>query len=286
MRRSREEIRAAIQLTKSKKKIPYESESYKTGEFTPEELSQYEFTPEEISTITEYQQKLPILQQEDNSRVNARDLHAQLNIGRQFTDWIQNRISAYQLIENVDYFTISHFREIAGSTGFKTILDYNLTLDCAKQLAMIERTDIGAITRRYFIIIEKAYKNRQKWNTNRKGSLINCKELRQALMKHTQELRDNYPSWIRIPNVFANEFNLLNQVILGMSAAAYRETNGIKPHDQIRDHFTDDQLDAVDRLERYDAQLIMTQQIFAYEERKTILTIEYRNQSARRTTYI
>ena len=146
-------------------------------------MYQYGLSDEEINTILEYQALLPILQsKDDNSTVNARDLHKQLNNGWKFTDWIRNRIDSYLLIKDVDYFTISRKYEIDGFTESKDILDYILTLDCAKQLAMVERTDIGALVRRYFITIEKAFKNRMNWNKNRKNTLINCKELKNALI--------------------------------------------------------------------------------------------------------
>ena len=56
---------------------------------------------------------------------------------------IENRIKSYQLIKDVDYFTISRKYEIDGFTESKDILDNILTLDCVKQLAMVESTDIG-----------------------------------------------------------------------------------------------------------------------------------------------
>ena len=138
-------------ISKPRREKIYESDSFKQGNFTKEELSQYGLSENEIATIIEYQALLPVLQGDDNSEtVNARDLHKQLKSGRQFTDWIENRIKSYQLIKDVDYFTISRKYEIDGFTESKGILDYILTLDCAKQLAMVERTDIGALVRRYF----------------------------------------------------------------------------------------------------------------------------------------
>ena len=130
---------------KPRKEKVYESDSLKDGKFTKDELSQYGLSDEEISTILEYQTLLPILQgQDDNSTVNARDLHKQLKSGRQFVDWIENRIEIYHLIKDVDYFMASHFYEtIKGKVLPKETTDYILTLDCAKQLAMVECTDIG-----------------------------------------------------------------------------------------------------------------------------------------------
>lgn len=272
---------------KPRKEKVYESDSFKDGKFTKDELSQYGLSDEEISTILEYQALLPILQgQDDNSTVNARDLHKQLKSGRQFVDWIENRIKSYQLIKDVDYFTISRKYEIDGFTESKDILDYILTLDCAKQLAMVERTDIGALVRRYFITIEKAFKNRNAWNKNRKNTLINCKELRSALITKREELLNGVPEWMINGNLYSIEFSLLNSVILGMSATQYRKEHNISDNAQIRNYFTENQLDDVERLERYDAQLIISQEIYSYDERKKILQKEYNRVKNRKTKWI
>lgn len=273
---------------KPRREIPYESESLKDGLFTKEELSRYDLLDEDVSTILEYQALLPVLQGMNDSRnVNARDLHKQLESGRQFADWIKSRIETYRLIEDVDYFMASHFYEtVKHRVKLKETTDYILTLDCAKQLAMVERTDIGALTRRYFLIIEKAFRNRAKWNHNRKNTLINCKELRGALISKREELLNGVPEWISSGNLYSIEFSLLNTVIMGISAKQYRSINNISEKEQIRNHFTDDQLDDVERLERYDAQLIISQEIYLYEERKKILQIEYSRVKNRKTKYV
>lgn len=275
--------------TKPRKEKVYESESFKDGKFTEEELKQYGLSDGEISTVLEYQALLPILQSEENdSKVNARDLHKQLNSGRQFTDWVENRIESYRLINDVDYFTISRKYETVKNSGLqpKVTMDYILTLDCAKQLAMVERTDIGALVRRYFIIIEKAFKNRTSWNKNRKNTLINCKELRGALITKREELLNGVPEWITNGNLYSIEFSLLNTVILGMSATQYRKKHNISSNEQIRNYFSEDQLDDVERLERYDAQLIISQEIYSYEERKQILQTEYDRVKNRKTKWV
>ena len=275
--------------TKPRKEKVYKSESFKDGKFTEEELKQYGLSDEEISTIIEYQTLLPILQSDENdSKVNARDLHKQLNSGRQFTDWIENRIESYQLIKDVDYFTISRKYETVKNSGLqpKETLDYSLTLDCAKQLAMVERTSIGALVRRYFIIIEKAFKNRTNWNTNRKNTLINCKELRGALITKREELLNGVPEWITNGNLYSIEFSLLNTVILGMSATQYRKEHNISSNEQIRNYFSEDQLYDIERLERYNAQLIISQEIYSYEERKQILQTEYDRVKNRKTKWV
>lgn len=275
--------------TNPRKEKVYESNAFKDGKFTEDELKRYGLSDEEISTILEYQALLPILQTQDiDSKVNARDLHKQLNNGWKFTDWIENRIKSYRLIEDVDYFTVSRKYETVKNSSLqpKETLDYILTLDCAKQLAMVERTDIGTLVRRYFITIEKAFKNRTSWNKNRKNTLINCKELRCALITKREELLNGVPEWITNGNLYSIEFSLLNTVILGMSATQYRQKHSISSNEQIRNYFTKDQLDDVERLERYDAQLIISQEIYSYEERKQILQTEYNRVKNRKTKWI
>lgn len=90
--------------------------------------------------------------------VNARELHAFLEVGKVFAAWIQERIQQYRFVENQDYvMTVS-------KTGIRQNViqkDYHLTLDMAKELAMVERNDKGREARRYFIACEKALREQQ-----------------------------------------------------------------------------------------------------------------------------
>ncbi|HAK1937768.1 TPA: phage antirepressor Ant [Salmonella enterica] len=83
---------------------------------------------------------------------NARDLHDFLGVGKVFAGWIKARITEYGFVENQDYIAIFQNRKIGHGRG-KT--EYHLTLDTAKELAMVERNDKGRQVRRYFIECEK-----------------------------------------------------------------------------------------------------------------------------------
>jgi phage anti-repressor protein len=85
--------------------------------------------------------------------VNARKLHAFLEVKTRFNDWIVKRISAYGFLQDIDY-TVLIF-EYGPSN---TIKEYFLSLDMAKELAMVERTQKGKDARQYFIACEKAVK--------------------------------------------------------------------------------------------------------------------------------
>ncbi|EKA6116864.1 antA/AntB antirepressor family protein [Salmonella enterica] len=83
---------------------------------------------------------------------DARELHNFLGVGKRFASWITDRIEQYGFIENQDYIAISQNREIGHGRGK---IDYHLTLDTAKETAMVERNEKGRQIRRYFIECEK-----------------------------------------------------------------------------------------------------------------------------------
>lgn len=95
------------------------------------------------------------LSNEPSLLCNARDLHAFLEVGKHFASWITERINEYEFVENQDYILVSQIGEIKGRGGDRRRKDYHLTLDTAKELAMVERNEKGRQIRRYFIECEK-----------------------------------------------------------------------------------------------------------------------------------
>ncbi len=84
--------------------------------------------------------------------VDARTLHAFLEVGRDFSNWIKARIFDYDFVENQDYvLTLAK----KGERQNVIVHEYHLTLDMAKELAMVERSERGRQVRRYFIALEK-----------------------------------------------------------------------------------------------------------------------------------
>ena len=98
------------------------------------------------------------IQNQSVQLVNARDLHKLLGNGKQFSDWIQHRISKYGFSENLD-FTVLH-QLVNVDRGFfgirqETLNEYHITLAMAKELCMLERSEIGRQARRHFIKMEQ-----------------------------------------------------------------------------------------------------------------------------------
>lgn len=101
------------------------------------------------------------LQNQTVQLINARELHEKLKIQTLFKDWIKRRITDYNFIENEDYVCCSNLSSgenqgLSRFWGGHNRIDYHITLDMAKELCMLERSELGQQARRYFIQMEKA----------------------------------------------------------------------------------------------------------------------------------
>lgn len=85
--------------------------------------------------------------------INARELHQFLAVSTRFDVWINRRIADYNFSENVDFIE----RSKMSNRGFfhTEVKDYHLTLDMAKELCMLERSELGRLARQYFIRMER-----------------------------------------------------------------------------------------------------------------------------------
>ncbi len=120
----------------------------------------------------------------DRITLSARELHEFLGIGTQYTKWF-DRMSEYGFYENVDYQAISQKR-LTAQGNETTYIDHEITLDMAKEIAMIQRSDKGKEVRQYFLELER------RWNSpeavmNR--ALEYSRKQVKALMEENKELK-------------------------------------------------------------------------------------------------
>lgn len=87
----------------------------------------------------------------DEPVVSGRELHEKLEVKTAYKDWFP-RMCEYGFYEGKDFCSF-----LSESTGGRPSTDHAITLDMAKQLCMIQRTDIGRKCREYFIEVEKAW---------------------------------------------------------------------------------------------------------------------------------
>jgi anti-repressor protein len=99
---------------------------------------------------------IKIQEHKGKQAVSAKELYGFLDVNTRFNDWIA-RMLDYGFEEDKDFCSI-----LSKSTGGRPSIDYALTLDCAKEIAMIQRTPQGKQAREYFIVCEKKLKEKTK----------------------------------------------------------------------------------------------------------------------------
>lgn len=93
-----------------------------------------------------------------NKIVSARELHDFLEIKKYFTQWLETYIkkdNKYGFEENIDFTRIT--AEV-NPTNEIPLIEYALTVDMAKELSMLSKTEKGKKARKYFIKCEKKLK--------------------------------------------------------------------------------------------------------------------------------
>lgn len=150
---------------------------------------------------------------ENVNSVNAREIWKFLEVKTKFADWIQRTIEKFDFAENVDYIKASQKWE-ASKTG-QTQIEYIVTIDMAKELAMVENNPKGKEARKYFINAEKELQNIKqtpppennfKLPQNYREALLELVDKVEAIDKLTNEVNhQNQLLMIQQPKVeFAN----------------------------------------------------------------------------------
>jgi anti-repressor protein len=126
-----------------------------------------------LSTINAFSGEI---NQQPVTLVNAEDLHAYLGIQTPFAKWILRRIEEYEFTRDLDFTVTDKFVQVraGGFFGSREVQkpEYHITLDMAKELCMVERSDIGRAARRYFIEMEKEHRDAvpawaiEQWSTH------------------------------------------------------------------------------------------------------------------------
>jgi phage anti-repressor protein len=85
--------------------------------------------------------------------VSAWDLYQYLGVNTKFSMWLNRRLNDYGFIEGKDFVPF-----LGESTGGRPREDYILSIDTAKEIAMVEKTDKGREIRRYLIEVENRFR--------------------------------------------------------------------------------------------------------------------------------
>ncbi len=148
----------------------------------------------------------------DNDRItlSARELHKFLGVTERFGNWFE-RMNQYGFQESIDYLG----RKVFNTQAHQELQDYEITLDMAKEIAMIQRSDKGKEVRQYFLELER------RWNSpeavmNR--ALEYSRKQVKALMEENKELKPKA--------LFADAVSASNESILIGQLAKLIRQNG------------------------------------------------------------
>lgn len=225
---------------------------------------------EDSNLVLEYQRRFPELLQDGvvGFVISSKLLHEQLLVGRDYSTWIKSRISKYGFIENIDFVIKSSIHLNGGikngKGGDRKSKDYYLTLDMAKQLCMIEKNEIGLLTRRYFISMENTLRNYEKWSMTREPEKKNWNYMISCLEQWCKNQSFDYAD-----KVFrTREANMINESLTGRTALELKLHIGYK--DKLtREHLNCEINKAIDELQLINSSLLLANMDF--ETRKSII---------------
>ena len=200
-------------------------------------ITQLECNKDDISS-NDFAEIVPVTSGQIGGRniniASAKALHRAMRVGRDFTNWIKGRISQYGFIAGVDYIRVENLSppKLASAKYRQQIEhDYLLSLDMAKEVAMVERNDQGRAVRRYFIQCEEELKRSvpeiaaqyRRQLKARIGAANLFKPMCEALEASRAEQGKKTQA-----RHYSNESNMLARIVLGgMTAKQWALTNGI-----------------------------------------------------------
>ena len=98
---------------------------------------------------------IKVMVKNDQQLVSAREVLEKVGLKTRFSRWVDQNFGEFE--EGVDFTSVKTFT-VVNNGARRELDDYALTLDMAKELCMMARTDAGKELRRYFIELER------KWN--------------------------------------------------------------------------------------------------------------------------
>ena len=105
---------------------------------------------------------IKIIEKEGRQLVSGRELHEFLEIGTKYKDWFP-RMVEYGFEEEIDFIRVAQKRATNNlKNPVTTVIDHAISIDMAKEISMIQRTEKGKIARQYFINCEKKLKEVKK----------------------------------------------------------------------------------------------------------------------------
>lgn len=130
-------------------------------------------------------QLINIESNENGMWIDGRELHEFLEVGRDFPTWFKDKVEKYGFVEGED------FSPKTGKTsdGGRPRIEYQISIDMAKELCMVENNEKGRQARKYFIECEKQLKHPKVVPLSERQALIKSLQLTAELAEEVEEVK-------------------------------------------------------------------------------------------------
>jgi anti-repressor protein len=148
--------------------------------------------------------------------VQGRDLHSFLEVKTAYKDWFP-RMTEYGFEEGTDY--NSFIESVGAQNRARTYdqLNHNLSIDMAKEIAMIQRSEKGKLARQYFLEIER------RWNSPEMVMKRALEYANEQVLKLESKIEEQKPKVL-----LAESIENSNDLILIRELANILNQNGVK----------------------------------------------------------
>lgn len=157
-----------------------------------------------------------------DQRVSARELHKNLESKKRFSDWWKQW--GYKFAKDLDYTLSPESDVVIGNGAVRKMVDYSLTVNMAKNIAMLTDTPRGDEIRDYFIRVEEAFNSPEMMMARA------VKYADSQLLGYQERVRmleaDN--AVMKPKAIFADAVNVSQQTILVGDLAKMISQNGVE----------------------------------------------------------
>lgn len=153
--------------------------------------------------------------------VSGRELHEFLGIKTKYKDWFP-RMVEYGFERNIDFIMVAQKRATNNlKNPVTTVIDHAISIDMAKEISMIQRTEKGKQARKYFIECEKIVKG--ETNVNKYISEIDNAKAEMGLVREIADILNlNDSSKLQLLGNILNNHNLPSNLL-----PTYTDSKGI-----------------------------------------------------------
>ncbi len=175
---------------------------------------------------------IPINYETPVPTVSARDLHQALQVSTRYNDWF-SRMCDFGFIGGKDFYS-----NLSKSIGGRPGIDHDITIAMAKELCMLQRSEMGRKFRRYFIAIEEAW-NSPEHIMERALQIAHQRalEAQRRIMDLTEENETleialnaslQFYTVAKYNKVFGKHWNLAQSQAIGKQLSAYCRSRAIE----------------------------------------------------------